>query len=55
MVGHADTIKAAVAWVLDLPLDRLSRFEIDPASSTTVELEDWGPRLVRLNDNLDAC
>jgi probable phosphoglycerate mutase len=49
LVSHADVIRAAVADVLVLPLDQLLRFDVDPASMTTVVMgENWA-RLVRLN------
>jgi len=49
MVSHCDMIRAALAWVLGLSLDRLLRFDIDPASVSTIVLGDWGGRVVRLN------
>ena len=49
-VTHADMIRAAVADVLGLTLDKLLRFDIDPASVTTVVIGDWGAKLVRLNE-----
>lgn len=50
VVTHADMIRAAVADVLGLSLDKLLRFDIDPASITTVVMGDWGAKLVRLNE-----
>jgi broad specificity phosphatase PhoE len=52
-VTHCDMIRAAVAHVLGLPLDKLLRFDIDTASITTIVAGDWGARLVRLNDKGD--
>ena len=49
IVSHSDMIRAAVAQVLGLPLDRLLAFDIDPASVTTVVRGDWGARLLSLN------
>lgn len=49
-VSHADVIRAAVAHVLGLPLHFYDRFDIAPASITTLELTDAGPRLLRLNE-----
>lgn len=48
-VSHADLIRAAVAEVLGLTLDKLLRFDIDPASITTMVVGDWGARLLGLN------
>ncbi len=50
VVSHSDMIRAAVAHVLGLTLDKLLRFDIDPASITTVVMGDWGAKLVRLNE-----
>lgn len=50
LVSHADVIRAAVAHVLGLPLDRLLRFEVDPASATTVLAGEGWSRLLRLNE-----
>lgn len=49
LVSHADVLKAVVAQVLGLPLDRLLTFDIDPASVTRIVAGDWGARLVSLN------
>lgn len=50
MVSHADVIRAAVAGVLGLALDRILAFDIDPASITRIEAGVWGERLVSLNE-----
>jgi broad specificity phosphatase PhoE len=50
MVSHADVIRAAVAGVIGLSLDRLLAFDIDPASVTRIEAGPWGERLVTLNE-----
>jgi len=50
LVSHADVIKAAVARVLGLSLDRLLFFDIDPASVTRLAVGDWGARVVSLNE-----
>jgi ribonuclease H / adenosylcobalamin/alpha-ribazole phosphatase len=49
MVSHCDVIRAVVAHVLGLPLDRLLAFEVDPASLTRLEVGAWGARLLSLN------
>ena len=54
MVSHCDMIRAALAWVLGLSLDRLLRFDIDPASVSTIVLGDWGGRVVRLNQAVSS-
>ena len=49
IVSHSDIIKALAAHVLGLNLDLYHRFDIDPASLTTLVLGPWGARLNRLN------
>jgi broad specificity phosphatase PhoE len=49
IVSHSDVIKALAAHVLGLNLDFYHRFEVDPASVTTLVLGDWGAKLLRLN------
>lgn len=50
MVSHCDVIRAAVAGVLGLSLDRLLQFEIGPASVSRIRLGDWGGRVITLNE-----
>jgi probable phosphoglycerate mutase len=52
-VTHCDIVRAAVAHVLGMSLDKLLRFDIDPASITTVVVGEWGMKLVRLNEKGD--
>jgi broad specificity phosphatase PhoE len=49
LISHADVIKAAVCYHLGLPLDAWPRFEISPASVSTLVLEEWGSKLMVLN------
>ena len=53
LVSHADVIKAAVAFYLGLPLDAWSRFDIEPASLTTLVIDDWNARITGLNERGD--
>ncbi|MBZ9996850.1 MULTISPECIES: histidine phosphatase family protein [unclassified Mesorhizobium] len=50
LISHADVIKAAVCKVLGLPVGDCFRFDIDPASITTIVWGDWGSKLLRLNE-----
>lgn len=50
VVSHSDMIRAAVAHVLELPLDRLLSFDVDVASVTRVAWGEWGARLLSLNE-----
>lgn len=54
VVSHADVIRAAVAGILGLSLDRVLSFDIDPASVTRVDAGDWGERVVSLNERCRA-
>jgi broad specificity phosphatase PhoE len=52
LVSHADVVKAAVCHILVLPADAGRRFDISPASITTVVAGDWGARLLTLNETI---
>jgi broad specificity phosphatase PhoE len=54
VVSHCDVIRAVVAHYLGLPLDNLLRFDIDPASVTTLLVGSWGARLTGLNERVAA-
>jgi broad specificity phosphatase PhoE len=50
LVSHSDVIKAGVCHYLGLPFGRVHRFEISPASITTLVVADWGGTLIALNE-----
>ena len=50
VVGHGDPIKAALLYLLGLPLDAYQRIEVEPGSISTVVVGDWGAKLIRLNE-----
>lgn len=50
VVSHGDTIKSALLYLLGLPMDFYSRFDISPASVSVVAVDEHSPRLLRLND-----
>ncbi|MFU0505206.1 histidine phosphatase family protein [Pseudaminobacter sp. NGMCC 1.201702] len=50
LVSHAEVIKAAVCHYLGLPLDNWFRFDVAPASITTVVTGGWGGKLIGLNE-----
>ena len=52
LVSHADVLKTIVCHVLALPIASCFRFDIDPASITTVVVGDWGAKLIRLNETV---
>ena len=45
LVSHCDVIRAVIAGIPGLSLDRLLRFEIAPASISRLEGGEWGARL----------
>jgi len=50
VVSHGDVLKAAIAHVIGSSLDAILRFDLDPASVTTIRFDADGPRLTALND-----
>jgi broad specificity phosphatase PhoE len=50
LVSHAEVIRAIVGHLLGLPIDAWQRFEIAPASITTMVIGDWGGKLLTLNE-----
>ena len=54
VVSHGDPLRSAAAYYLGIPLDLMQRFEIAPASVTAVEVADWGPRVLCLNETGDV-
>jgi broad specificity phosphatase PhoE len=50
VVSHADVIKAALAHYLGLPLDATARFEIAPASISSLVVGAWGAKVLSLNE-----
>ena len=50
LVTHADVIKAIVSHVLGLPIDAWNRFEVGPASISTLVTGEWGAKLLTLNE-----
>ena len=54
LVSHADIIRAIIAHFLGLSLDNLLRFDVDPASVSTVLVDHWGARVLTLNEKVAA-
>jgi probable phosphoglycerate mutase len=54
VVSHGDPIKTAIMYALGLPLDFYDRFELEPGSISTVVFGDWGAKVLRLNETVDA-
>ena len=53
VVSHQDTIKAALAHYIGISLDLFHRFEIGPASVSIIQLAEWGPRILTVNNTGD--
>ena len=51
-VTHCDIIRALVVRALGIGFERMFAFDCDPASCTTLDLEDGGMRVVALNERL---
>lgn len=54
LVSHSDVIKAALLYHLGLPIDAYARFEVEPASISTLVVGDWGSKVLRLNEVVAA-
>lgn len=50
LVSHSEVIRAIVCHVLGLSSDAWNRFDIGPASISTVVAGDWGARVLTLNE-----
>lgn len=51
-VTHCDIIRGVLARYLGMPLDNVLRFDVDPASLSTLELGRWGARVRSINERL---
>jgi len=54
LVSHSDVIKAALLYHLGMPIDSYSRFDISPASVSTLIVGDWGSKILRMNEVVAA-
>ena len=50
LFSHGDPIRGALAHYLGIHIDLFQRIEVEPASVSVVEVNDWGPCVLRLND-----
>jgi len=51
LVSHGDVIRAALAHCLGMPLDFLLRLDVSPASISIVAMEQYGPRVLCVNQH----
>lgn len=49
LVSHAEPIRALLLHLLGIGVDNWSRIEVDPATITTIALDDAGGRILRMN------
>jgi probable phosphoglycerate mutase len=49
---HSDVIKSVVSHALGSPIDYSTRFDINPASVTTLQNSEYGPKVLRMNELL---
>ena len=50
IVSHADVLRSAIAHFTGVSRDLAHRLTIEPASVSVLALDDWGAKLVRLNE-----
>ena len=50
IVSHGDVIRVVLAAFLGLALDHLTRFEVFPASISSVAVGDWGAKVLGINE-----
>jgi len=50
LVSHADVIRGALAHCLGMPLDLVLRLEVSPASISIVAMQQYGPRVLCINN-----
>jgi probable phosphoglycerate mutase len=50
LVSHADVIRGALTHCLGIPLDLVLRLEISPASISIVAMQQYGPRVLCINN-----
>ncbi|HTG90221.1 MAG TPA: histidine phosphatase family protein [Vicinamibacterales bacterium] len=50
VVSHHDVLRSVVAKVMDVPLDRLDSFRIDPASVSSLEWSSTGFEITQMNN-----
>jgi broad specificity phosphatase PhoE len=50
LISHADVIRGALAHCLGMPLDLVLRLEISPASISMVVMDQYGPRVLCVNN-----
>jgi probable phosphoglycerate mutase len=52
VVTHCDIIRGLLAHYLGMPFDNVLRFDVDPASVSTLDIGRWGARVRAINERL---
>ncbi|HEX3019489.1 MAG TPA: histidine phosphatase family protein [Chitinispirillaceae bacterium] len=50
LVSHGDPIKTAIAHYAGIPLDFLLRFDVQPASISVIQIDDYDAKLLTVNN-----
>jgi probable phosphoglycerate mutase len=50
LVSHSDVLRAIILYYLGMSLDEFGRIEISPASVSTLVVEEWGAKILALNE-----
>jgi broad specificity phosphatase PhoE len=50
LVSHGDILRSVVLYCLGMSLDDFGRIEISPGSISSVVVEDWGAKVLALNE-----
>ena len=50
VVSHGDPLRAVLGYFLGAPIDMFLRLEVNPASISIVRSDEWGARVVCVND-----
>ena len=50
IVSHGDVIRAALLFALGMPLDFFSRIEVGLASLSTIQIDNFGIRVLAVNE-----
>lgn len=50
LISHSDVLRSIILYYLGMSLDEFGRIEISPASISTLVVEDWGAKILALNE-----
>jgi probable phosphoglycerate mutase len=55
IISHGDAIRSALAYFAGIPIDFLNRFEIAPASISTLRFHNDGVQIMQVNHTCDSA